>query len=41
VFGSAYGQEHVEERLGFLKALREANEEDEKRVPPEVLHQVV
>ena len=33
VFGSAYGQEHVEERLEFLKALREANEEDENAFP--------
>ena len=33
VFGSAYGQEHVEERLSFLRALREANEEDENAYP--------
>ena len=33
VFGSAYGLEHVPERLAFLAALREANEEDENAFP--------
>ena len=33
VFGSAYGLEHVPERLAFLSFLREANEEDENAYP--------
>ena len=33
VFGSAYGLEHVPERMAFLAALREANEEDENAFP--------
>ena len=33
VFGSAYGLEHVPERLAFLSFLREANEEDENPYP--------
>ena len=33
VFGSAYGLEHVPERMAFLVALREANEEDENAFP--------
>ncbi|CAE7220056.1 LCP2 [Symbiodinium sp. CCMP2456] len=33
VFGSAYGLEHVQERMKFLKALQEAHEEDEHAFP--------
>ena len=33
VFGSAYGLEHVPERMEFLRALRDANEEDENAYP--------
>ena len=33
VFGSAYGLEHVPERMAFLSALCEANEEDENAFP--------
>ena len=33
VFGSAYGLEHVQERMKFVQALREAHEEDENAFP--------
>ena len=33
MFGTAYGLEHVPERLAFLSFLREANEEDENAYP--------
>ena len=33
VFGSAYGLEHVPERLAFVSFLREANEENENAYP--------
>ena len=33
MFGSAYGLEHVQERMKFLQALREAHEEDENAFP--------
>ena len=33
VFGAVYGIEHMSERLAFLKALREAHEEDEHAYP--------
>ena len=33
IFGSAYGLEHVQERMKFLQALREAHEEDENAFP--------
>ena len=33
VFGSAYGLEHVPERMAFLEALREAHEDDENAYP--------